>query len=392
MILRGARVALSAGESAELDIEIGRGRILAIRKPGKVSKGVKALDLAGHLILPGLINAHDHLEFNLYRRLGRGPYPNAGAWARDVYRPDEHPVKEQLQVPKNTRLIWGGLKNLLSGVTTVCHHNPCEPAVFSRNFPVRVMKQFGWAHSLEFSPDVVERVRATPPDWPFILHLGEGTDRGATGEVFRLDALGGLSGRTILVHAVALDRKGLRLARERGASLIWCPSSNLFLLGRTLSSQTLRCGIPVALGSDSALTAKGDLLDEIKVARKNSDLSSQELYNMVTAGAAKILRLKDGAGALGPGHPADLAAFRDASRSPAIALMRAKGAALAMVGGKVKLMSSSLVSQWPPEGLHRLAVDGRGEVFVDADLPRLRASAGRFLGGKIRLAGREVVA
>ena len=90
--------------------------------------------------MPGLINAHDHLEFNLYARLGRGPYPNAGAWARDVYLPNESPVQEQLRIPKGIRLIWGGLKNLLSGVTTVCHHNPRELAVFDRNFPVRVVK------------------------------------------------------------------------------------------------------------------------------------------------------------------------------------------------------------------------------------------------------------
>jgi len=260
-------VAVGPDEAEKLDVEVRNGRIYDMRKPSTPPKGAETIDLGGHLILPGLINAHDHLEFNLYPRLGRGRYPNAGAWSRDVYRPDESPLREHLAIPKSTRLLWGGLKNLLSGVTTVCHHNPRDQPIFDRNFPVRVLEQFGWAHSLEFSPDLADRFRATPADWPFILHLGEGVDRESKREIFRLDWLGARDGRTILVHAVALGSRELRLAKQRGAALVWCPSSNLFLLGRTLNG-ALSSGIPIALGSDSAITAKGDLLDEIRVARQ----------------------------------------------------------------------------------------------------------------------------
>ena len=390
MILRGARVALSAQETANLDVEIAGARIRAMRKPAKLPKGATSLDLGGHLILPGLINAHDHLEFNLYPRLGSGPYRNAGAWARDVYRPDESPVAEQLRIPKSARLAWGGLKNLLSGVTTVCHHNLREPAVFDRNFPVRVVKQFGWAHSLEFSPDVVERFRATPAEWPFILHLGEGVDRGTRQEIFRLDELGALDHRTILVHAVGLNGKGQRLVKERRASLVWCPSSNLFLLGRTLNSNALRSGIPITLGSDSALTAEGDFLDEIRVARTVAGLNSTSIYDMVTADAARILRLTGGAGSLTPDRQADLIALQDDRHSPCAALARATAPAVVMVNGKLKLISRKLAGRRPPTSFNRLNVEGRGEFLVDANVTRLRQQAERTLGKEIRLAGRAV--
>ncbi|HEY3825499.1 MAG TPA: hypothetical protein VGL82_13125, partial [Bryobacteraceae bacterium] len=131
--LRGGRVALSASQAERIDVAVKAGRILPF--DSRVNDPTD-VDLSGHLLLPGLINAHDHLEFNLFPRLGRGPWPNASAWAAEVHRPEESPVKEHLRVPKNVRLIWGGIKNLLSGVTTVAHHNPYEPFVFTDRFPV----------------------------------------------------------------------------------------------------------------------------------------------------------------------------------------------------------------------------------------------------------------
>jgi cytosine/adenosine deaminase-related metal-dependent hydrolase len=390
MILRGARVALGPDEAEALDIETFGDKIQSIRKSSKVAKAAVVLDLEGHLILPGLINAHDHLEFNLYPRLGKGPYSNAGDWARDIYRPKKSPIAEHLLVPKNIRLLWGGLKNLLSGVTTVCHHNPRENPIFDCNFPVRVLKEFGWAHSLEFSRDVALRFELTPSDWPFILHLGEGTDGQARREVFDLDEMGALDSRTVLTHAVGLNKRGLRLVKERGASLIWCPSSNLFLLGRTLTAGALRSGVPVALGSDSALTAEGDLLDEIRVARRVSRLPSPVIYRMVTEEAARILRLRGGAGSLAAGGVADLIAIPDAGRSPSETLMRTKPPALVMMGGEIKLIAPELPRH--PSGLRRLNVEGRGDVLVCANVASLCRQAKQALGGEIRLAGRRVLA
>ncbi len=363
MKLCGVRVALGPNRTERRDLEISGSR--------------GSLDLRGYLILPGLINAHDHLEFNLYPRLGRGPYANAGEWARDVYHPDRPPISDQRRISKSTRLLWGGLKNLLCGVTTVCHHNPMDFAIFDRRFPVRVVRQFGWAHSLEFSPDLVDLFRRTPADWPFVVHVAEGTDRAARREIFRLNEMAALDSRTILVHAVGLDRTGLALARRKGASIVWCPSSNRFLLGRTLDAGVRRSGIEIALGSDSAVTADGDLLDELRAAREYG-ATAEELYRMVTEIPARMLRL--------PEHPHDFAIFRDTGATPAETLLAGRGPEMVILNGRIKLISPSLGA---PAGFARLKVSGRKPVLVDADVPALHRRASRVLG-TVRLAGRRV--
>ena len=89
---------------------------------------------------------------------------------------------------------------------------------------------------------------------------------------------------------------------------------------------------------------------------------------------------------------ADLIAIRDDGRTPAEALMRAVSADLAIVRGKVRLMSAHLALRVKDPGLQRLRVEGRGEFWIDADVAHLRRSAERALGRELRLAGRRILA
>ncbi len=370
MILRGARVA--------------RGPRQAIRRDVSLNGSGLTLDLEGHLLLPGLINAHDHLEFNLFPQLGRGPYRNAAEWARDIYHPDRSPIREHLRVPKPVRLWWGALKNLMSGVTTVCHHNPYEAEVFGPDFPVRVVKQFSWAHSLDFSPDLAMRFRTAPPGYPFVVHCSEGTDSRARREVPELDELGVLSHRTVLVHGVGLTPAGLQLIRRRRSTLVWCPTSNLNTLGRTISAQVLKTGVPVALGTDSSLTAGVDLLDELKVARRYVD--QRRLYEMVTQQPARILRIPPSSRA------GDWIAVRSGCAQPDSALLNGS-VDLVVVRGRIRLIGSELARQLPNRiraGLQPIAIEGRPPVLVDADVRSLHRTASKHLGRVLRLAGKRV--
>jgi cytosine/adenosine deaminase-related metal-dependent hydrolase len=387
MILTDARVALSATEAVPLDLSVAAGRL----RFAKHAEAGPELNLAGFLILPGLINAHDHLEFNLFPRLGTGPYPNATAWAEDIHRPDDPPVREQLNIPKPLRLLWGGIKNLISGVTSVLHHNPYDP-IFDHGFPVRVIRRFGWSHSLAFTREVARDLADTSPGAPFLIHACEGTDAQAGAEIHDLDVAGVLGPATVLVHGVALDKQGLDLMKRRRASLVWCPSSNHFTLGRTLSREALDSGIPIALGTDSALTGAGDLIDEIEVAKHH--VCPQRLYGMVTHVPARILRLGSGEGTILEGGIADIVIVRDRGQQPMHAV-RGMLPELVLVEGRIKLITFSLAQRLPAsltEHLQSLRIEGRGRWLIECDVAILLEAAKRALGDGVRLAGKAVAA
>jgi cytosine/adenosine deaminase-related metal-dependent hydrolase len=387
--LIGARVTRNARIAERMDLVIRRDRIAPF---GTSFRGGEMIDLSGYLLLPGLINAHDHLEFNLFPRLGRGPYGNSVEWAREVYHPEQPPVEEHIAVPKPVRLMWGGLKNLLSGATTVSHHNPYEARLFDRNFPVRVIRKFGWAHSLHFSPDLVERFRNTPPSRPFIVHAAEGRDAGAFSEIERLDAMGVLDRRTVLVHAIALKPSDIEILLARKCSIVWCPSSNLFAYGRTLTLHALASNVPIALGTDSALTADGDIADEIRAARSIQQISMERIFEMVTTRAAAIFRLPKASGEIQEHGPANLIAVADHGQTPADALNNLFPE-LVMIGGRIRLLSRAISArnlQRRLAGMQRISVQHSGERFVDIDVSLLHKATAAVLGPGFRLAGKCV--
>jgi cytosine/adenosine deaminase-related metal-dependent hydrolase len=387
--LTGARVALTVERSRRLDVSVRNGRIESF---GSSTPHLFEFDLSGHLLLPGLINSHDHLEFNLYPRLAAGPHPNYIAWAAAVYRPDSALMKRQLAIAKAIRLVWGGLKNLISGVTTVAHHNPYEPKVFNVAFPVRVVRRYGWGHSTHFSPDLPKRYSDTPRKWPFLVHAAEGTCANAAAEIHTLDKAGLLADRTVLIHGVALDPTGARMLRRRQVSLVWCPSSNLFTLGQTMRSDVLRSGLTVALGTDSALTGEGDLIDELRVARTLGEATPKRLFEMVTTTAARVLRLSHGEGQISEGGVADLVAVADRGGKPSDALQE-MNPELVILGGKIKLLSRRLAERLPRRrkiGLEPVSIEGRGDYLVDANIAELYASVASELGDSFRLAGKRV--
>ena len=351
------------------------------------------MDLGGFLILPGLINAHDHLEFALFPRLANPPYRNYIDWGIDIHNAFPDVIALHRSVPKELRVWWGGIRNLLCGATTVSHHNPFRSEFARGDFPVRVISEYGWAHSYALGGDLLAARKATPDGSPFIVHACEGTDDQARCELGELDRAGLLDASTVLVHGLAIDRDGVVLVRKRGTSLIVCPSSNNLLFGNLPDLSILDEIENLAIGNDSPLTAEGDLLDEIRFAIRVCKLSPRAVYRMVTEAPAAILRLRHFEGSIRVSGIADLIAVRDTGGDAYVRLAELSMADIefVMVGGQVQLASRAVLDRLPVriiQTLEPLSIGGTIR-WLRAPVKDLLQWTERVLGaGQVRLGGR----
>ena len=272
--------------------------------------GDLVVDLHGDRLLPGLINAHDHLQLNSLARLESGKqYRHVREWIADVNtrRQSDRLFEASVAVSRDDRLLLGGIKNLLSGATTVAHHDPIYSFLSNAHYPTTVVTECGWAHSLYIDGEeqVRRSYRRTPIEWPWIIHAAEGLDEEAANEFERLDRLGCLGPNTLIVHGIVLNHAQRTRLERAGAGLVWCPSSNLRLFGKTADVIDLIRRGRVALGTDSRLSGARDLLDELRIAAEIGGLDEQTLESLVTSVSAQLLRLPD-RGVLEVGARADI--------------------------------------------------------------------------------------
>jgi|GEM_PF-143514 cytosine/adenosine deaminase-related metal-dependent hydrolase len=333
------------------------------------------LDLTGYAVFPGLINAHDHLELNHYPRSKfRERYDNAHQWGEDVNaRLNEPPFKQLRAYPLADRLLIGGLKNILSGVTTVIHHNPPYKPLFRKSFPVRVIKNYGWAHSLHFdTPQHIKNATArTPFNDSFFIHLAEGTDDIAAREyqTFKSLVRSSKGSNLFLIHCVGMTDDDLHDIGWQGdgwvTGVIWCPTTNLYLLGRTIDYEKVDITYNVnalGIGSDSRLTADGDFLDEIRAAytymKTYPNVNHEYKFHfIVNLGNAFIFinENKSLYGYLNLGAPADWIAY---PQSKKIYELRRADLALVVRGGIPQIGDPDLMLKFPHVTSIEATLDG----------------------------------
>lgn len=232
------------------------------------------------LVIPGLVNSHDHLDFNLFPQLGEKKFNNYTEWGRHIHRHHKKEISQVLKIPKKLRSQWGLYKNLLCGVTTVVHHGP---RVEIEEPLIHVHQQSQSIHSVHFEKWWKWKLNnPRNKKKTCVVHTGEGTDHLAANEIDHLLRWNMLNRPLVGIHGVAMKKE----QASQFAGLVWCPASNDFLFGKTAAVEEF--DTTILLGSDSTLTGSWNMWDHIRFAREQCRMRDHELFNMLTLNAAKI--------------------------------------------------------------------------------------------------------
>ncbi len=315
-------------------VKIVRRRIERIGTQAKID-----FDSRGLYLYPALINVHDHLRGDYLPKVGPEPgdyYLNWSYWDRDLK--GSAVVEERSRLSVEECYLLGAYKNLFSGVVTVNDHFPHEyNEPFLPRLPIRVIPEYTLAHEcssfdLKWGDGIeVEHRRAQERNHPFITHLEEGFDEESQRGIEILEGLHCLDDHDVLIHCIGFSDEDIGKARDAGASIVWCPASNLFMFNVTCKiRKILQAGINVCLGTDSTHTGSVNLLEEMRTARGiyrrmyGEDLDARQIARMVTINPARAFRRQADLGSLEENKLADLLLLRPSRDDPYEALVNAR--------------------------------------------------------------------
>jgi cytosine/adenosine deaminase-related metal-dependent hydrolase len=266
-------------------IEISGSKITAVRPQSRKQidqRGESVINFTDAIAFPGLINSHDHLEFNLYPQLGNKIYSDYVEWGNDIHEKNKEQIEIVKQVPYDLRFKWGLYKNLLCGITTVAHHGNGKVIHFN-NLP-DVITSYNYLHSIRLEKNWKLKLNLIFNRKPFVVHIGEGTNVESYDEINELLKWNIFKKRIIGIHGISLDKK----QSSKITALIWCPDSNFYLYGKTADIPLLKLNTVILFGTDSAVSADWNFWSQLKSARELNYLSDDELYKSVTENAANI--------------------------------------------------------------------------------------------------------
>lgn len=264
------------------------------------------LEFDGAIAFPGLINSHDHLDFNVFPQLARKTYTSYLEWGADIHLHNAAEIEMVKRVPKEWCVQWSLYKNLLCGVTTVVQHGTYFEVgnnlvdVFQDLISIHsVQLEKGWKRLLNKPRFKKKQV---------VIHIGEGKDESSQQEIDELIKWNLLKHELIGVHAIGMNSE----QAKRFKAIVWCPASNDFLYKASADIERLSKSVPILFGTDSTLSAPWDMWQQLRTAKSLTNIGEEEFYTMLTTRAADVWRMNR-KGSLRNGMQADIVVARKRS-------------------------------------------------------------------------------
>lgn len=346
-----------------VSVAVNDGRIAAVMDDAALLAAYSAdvvHERPGHILMPGLINAHCHAGMCLMR--GYADDMSLETWLEERIWPAESRWVTPEFVADGTRLAIAEM--LLGGTTCFAdmYYFPDVVAEIAEATGIRsavgmiaLEAPTAWATNADeyiekglavhdatrsltrvsttFAPHApysvadatLERIRrlADELDVPVHMHVHETATEVAeasrvNGErpLARLERLGLVTPALMAVHATQLDDAEIALLARERASVVHCPRSNLKLAsGGCRVADLLAAGVNVALGTDGAASNnRVDMFSEMQlaallgkhIAGDASVVSAAEALQLATINGARALGLDAEIGSIDSGKSADL--------------------------------------------------------------------------------------
>lgn len=377
MILKNINIINREGAGSIVIKKDRIGKIIFNDRSGLQEQDEFSISFDEAIAFPGLINSHDHLEFNLFPKLANDIYKNYLEWGADIHRQNKDIINSIKTIPKLLRAEWGMYKNLLNGVTTVVQHGE----YFNFENPIIDIFQDSFSfHSVMLEKKFrIKLINPFKKRKPIVIHIGEGTDQAAYEEINELIRWNLFKKKLIGIHGISMTENQAKSFE----ALIWCPESNLFLFNKTAVVNKLKKETKILFGTDSTLTAGWNLWDQIRLARKTNMLTDSELFDSITSIPATVWGLK-GKGILKEGNIADIVVAQKPNSNDSINnFFEINPADLLLVikNGKIILFDQSLITQMKgrlkTENFRKIFINNVPK-FITGNLPLLIAEIKKY--------------
>lgn len=346
-------------------VEIRDGRIAAVH--GRPDR--EALDLGDVALIPGLVNAHTHLEFSGLEQ-PVGPASPFADWVRTVIRQRKDrresghdPIARGLQECRDSGtalvgeittapgdwfdqpddcsdlVLFRELRGLLPEAAAGQRAIAAEHLEEWRNSPRGVSAGLSPHAPYSVGRDLLQSTidLAVKAGCPVAMHVAETQEellllserRGPLADLLKefgvwrddsfregvriLDVLKALSQapRALVIHGNYLTAEEIRfLGGEPQMSVVYCPRTHLYFGHQDYPlTSLLEAGVNVALGTDSR-ASNPDLnlwREALTVRSRHPEVTPQQILAMATAGGAQALGASEFFGSLASGRPASLA-------------------------------------------------------------------------------------